>query len=275
MHCYLLTCIFRFSHSHTRISANICASVCARRRSSIIRRYSPHIHSKEAPCTPKRALYIQNESVSKKNHVRLKTPSFSSPTHLTYSSIYAYIHTCIHAYIHTCIHAYIHTYTHIHTYIYTYIHTCMHTYIHTYIWICVCGGGATGFWSGMSHAAPDWAFQIFVWSYLIIVFFILFNVLLAILIDTYCEIKGSQDPDAPVPLPPHLRRALSLSHSRSRTCKANASPFLLQCVSILVIVSILVMLLPSVIPLVPFFLACPLFSSCLPPPHPPFSIWAR
>jgi len=54
-----------------------------------------------------------------------------------------------------------------------------------------------GFWDGMSHAAPGWAFQLYLWSYLIIVFFILFNVLLAILIDTYCEVKGGQDPDAP------------------------------------------------------------------------------
>jgi len=67
--------------------------------------------------------------------------------------------------------------------------------VELFFWLV--GYDPTGFWSGMSHAAPDWAFQIFVWSYLIIVFFILFNVLLAILIDTYCEIKGSQDPDAP------------------------------------------------------------------------------
>ena len=59
------------------------------------------------------------------------------------------------------------------------------------------GYDPTSFWDGMSHAAPSWAFQLYLWSYLIIVYFILFNVLLAILIDTYCEVKGGQDPDAP------------------------------------------------------------------------------
>jgi len=67
--------------------------------------------------------------------------------------------------------------------------------IELFFWLV--GYDPTAFWEGMSHAAPVWAFQIFLWAYLIIVFFILFNVLLAILIDTYCEIKGSQDPDAP------------------------------------------------------------------------------
>jgi len=67
--------------------------------------------------------------------------------------------------------------------------------IELFFWLV--GYDPTAFWEGMTHAAPVWAFQIFLWAYLIIVFFILFNVLLAILIDTYCEIKGSQDPDAP------------------------------------------------------------------------------
>ena len=177
--------------------------------------------------------------------------------------MHTYIHTCIHTYIHTCIHTYTHIHTCIHTYIHTYIHACTHTYIRTFGYVC--GGGATGFWSGMSHAAPDWAFQIFVWSYLIIVFFILFNVLLAILIDTYCEIKGTQHPDAPVPLPPHPPRALSLSHSRSRTRKANASPFLR--VSILVMLAFLLCFLchppSSFLSCLPSFLLLP--AAPLPP----------
>ena len=77
---------------------------------------------------------------------------------------------------------------------------------HSLVYVCeasntlffwLIGYDPTSFWDGMSHAAPSWAFQLYLWSYLIIVYFILFNVLLAILIDTYCEVKGGQDPDAP------------------------------------------------------------------------------
>ena len=41
----------------------------------------------------------------------------------------------------------------------------------------------------MSHAAPDGAFHIFLWSYLFIAFFILLNVFLAILVDSYAKVK--------------------------------------------------------------------------------------
>ena len=65
----------------------------------------------------------------------------------------------------------------------------------TELFFWLVGYDPPSFWEAMSHAAPPWAFQTFVWSYLVIVSFILFNVLLAIFIDTYCEIKGQQDPE--------------------------------------------------------------------------------
>ena len=67
--------------------------------------------------------------------------------------------------------------------------------VEMFFWIV--GYDPPGFWDPMSHAAPAWAFQIFMWTFILVVFFILFNVLLSILIDSYCEIKGSQDPQAP------------------------------------------------------------------------------
>ncbi|EKX33173.1 hypothetical protein GUITHDRAFT_120654 [Guillardia theta CCMP2712] len=47
----------------------------------------------------------------------------------------------------------------------------------------------TQFYASMSHAAPDGAFHIFLWSYLFIAFFILLNVFLAILVDAYAKVK--------------------------------------------------------------------------------------
>ncbi|EKX37773.1 hypothetical protein GUITHDRAFT_116079 [Guillardia theta CCMP2712] len=47
----------------------------------------------------------------------------------------------------------------------------------------------TQFYASMSHAAPDGAFHIFLWSYLFIAFFILLNVFLAILVDSYAKVK--------------------------------------------------------------------------------------
>jgi len=54
----------------------------------------------------------------------------------------------------------------------------------------------TQFWTEMTHAAPAWAFHLFLWSFLLIVFFILFNVLLAILIDAYAMVKAETPEDS-------------------------------------------------------------------------------
>jgi len=53
----------------------------------------------------------------------------------------------------------------------------------------------------MRKTSEDWAFQIYEYSFLLILFFILFNVLLGILIDTYCEMKEEIDADAPSFIP--------------------------------------------------------------------------
>jgi len=52
---------------------------------------------------------------------------------------------------------------------------------------------ATQFYSSMSHAATPLAFYIFLWSYIFIVFFILFNIFLAILVDAYATVKQATD----------------------------------------------------------------------------------
>ncbi|EKX47388.1 hypothetical protein GUITHDRAFT_106834 [Guillardia theta CCMP2712] len=51
----------------------------------------------------------------------------------------------------------------------------------------------TQFFSSMSHASDFAAFHIFLWSYLFIVFFILFNIFLAILVDAYANVKSHTD----------------------------------------------------------------------------------
>ena len=45
----------------------------------------------------------------------------------------------------------------------------------------------------MSHAATPLAFYIFLWSYMFIVFFILFNIFLAILVDAYATVKQATE----------------------------------------------------------------------------------
>ena len=45
------------------------------------------------------------------------------------------------------------------------------------------------FWGPFSHAAPLWAFYLWVWSFLFVVWLILFNILLAILIEGYVRVK--------------------------------------------------------------------------------------
>jgi len=48
---------------------------------------------------------------------------------------------------------------------------------------------ATQFYPSMEHAANDVAFHLFLWSYLIVAFFILLNIFLAILVDAYASVK--------------------------------------------------------------------------------------
>jgi len=48
---------------------------------------------------------------------------------------------------------------------------------------------ATQFYPSMAHAANDVAFHLFLWSYLIVAFFILLNIFLAILVDAYASVK--------------------------------------------------------------------------------------
>ncbi len=57
------------------------------------------------------------------------------------------------------------------------------------------------FHAPMKHATEAWAYQIYKISFLIILFMVLCNVLLGILIDTYCELKGELDEDAPSFIP--------------------------------------------------------------------------
>uniref|UniRef100_A0A7S0YX08 C2 domain-containing protein n=1 Tax=Hemiselmis tepida TaxID=464990 RepID=A0A7S0YX08_9CRYP len=47
----------------------------------------------------------------------------------------------------------------------------------------------TAFWGPFSHAAPLWAFYLWVWTFLFVVWLILFNILLAILIEGYVRVK--------------------------------------------------------------------------------------
>ena len=63
------------------------------------------------------------------------------------------------------------------------------------------GYNPANFVVGMSGATESWAYLIYLYSFLLILFFILFNVLLGILIDTYCEIKSGLDEDAPSFMP--------------------------------------------------------------------------
>jgi len=53
------------------------------------------------------------------------------------------------------------------------------------------------FWIEMTHAAPWWAFHLYLWTFLLIVFFILVNILLAILIDAYALVKADTPEDCP------------------------------------------------------------------------------
>jgi len=59
----------------------------------------------------------------------------------------------------------------------------------------------------MSHAAPPWAFNLFIWSYLIIAFFILLNIFLAILVDAYVAVK--EDTKGSIGLPQDLSRVVT------------------------------------------------------------------
>lgn len=47
----------------------------------------------------------------------------------------------------------------------------------------------TEFYPSMMHSANPWAFHLFLWSYLIVAFFILLNIFLAILVDAYACVK--------------------------------------------------------------------------------------
>jgi len=58
---------------------------------------------------------------------------------------------------------------------------------------------ATQFYASMSHAANEWAFHLFLWSYLIVAFFILLNIFLAILVDAYAAVKQSTQEAAGLP----------------------------------------------------------------------------
>ena len=45
----------------------------------------------------------------------------------------------------------------------------------------------------MDHSAGKEAFHIFLWSYIIICFFILMNMLLAIIVNSYAHVKGQTE----------------------------------------------------------------------------------
>eukprot|EP00960_Hanusia_phi_P038387 753409-Hanusia_phi.AAC.1 len=45
----------------------------------------------------------------------------------------------------------------------------------------------------MDHAASDASFQLFLWSYIFVVLFILFNIFLAILVEAYSNVKQATD----------------------------------------------------------------------------------
>ena len=48
----------------------------------------------------------------------------------------------------------------------------------------------TEFWGDMQHAAPDWAFHIWAWSFMFIVLLILINILLSMIIEGYIRVSG-------------------------------------------------------------------------------------
>uniref|UniRef100_A0A7S0MD93 C2 domain-containing protein n=1 Tax=Cryptomonas curvata TaxID=233186 RepID=A0A7S0MD93_9CRYP len=52
-------------------------------------------------------------------------------------------------------------------------------------------------WVQMNHAAPDWAFSIYIWTWILIALFILLNIFLAILINGYSAMQsgGMSDPE--------------------------------------------------------------------------------
>lgn len=49
------------------------------------------------------------------------------------------------------------------------------------------------FWSPMMHAAGPGAFHVFLWSYIFVSFFILMNMLLAIIVDSYAHVKSETE----------------------------------------------------------------------------------
>jgi len=59
-----------------------------------------------------------------------------------------------------------------HSHTHTYIHTYTHTHSHT-----------------QQVEGYEWAFQLYFWTYMMIAFFILLNILLAILVDAYATVK--------------------------------------------------------------------------------------
>ena len=48
---------------------------------------------------------------------------------------------------------------------------------------------ASKFWPQMTHSAGEAAFHMFLWSYIIVAYFILMNMLLAIIVDSYAHVK--------------------------------------------------------------------------------------
>ena len=58
---------------------------------------------------------------------------------------------------------------------------------------------ATQFYSSMSKSANPLAFNLFLWTYLIIAFFILLNIFLAILVDAYASVKEETQNAAGLP----------------------------------------------------------------------------
>ncbi|EKX32347.1 hypothetical protein GUITHDRAFT_121488 [Guillardia theta CCMP2712] len=52
---------------------------------------------------------------------------------------------------------------------------------------------STLFYSSLSHSSSDGAVQVFLWSYVFVVFFLLFNIFLAILVDAYVNVKHEVD----------------------------------------------------------------------------------
>eukprot|EP00961_Rhodomonas_salina_P256653 3467978-Rhodomonas_salina.2 len=50
----------------------------------------------------------------------------------------------------------------------------------------------------MDHAAPAWAFQTFLWLYILFSYFLLVNIFLAILVDAYLAAKDGLPDSAPI-----------------------------------------------------------------------------